>query len=178
LKHAYLVNKFVFAIVGIVIVMAVLIAMPNISRQPSDNDIAIEYARQHQTKTEGGQEKGLIVTTQLDTLNIDKEGAATLTITDPRQNNIQVPKHFTLNGQQFARIKGLILDTGFMDVPKTDYPQSQNASNSFISYTLSIQTTNRQKTISWVEPDAYAGSIPPIITNIGTQLDGVIATAG
>ncbi|AIC17222.1 hypothetical protein [Nitrososphaera viennensis] len=168
-----MVNKFVFAIAGIVIVMAVLIAIPNISQQPAAQDITIEYNRQHLTKTEGG---GLLVTTQLETLTIDKDGSATYTNTDPRQKNMPVPQRFSLNRDEFTRIKGLVLETGFMDIPKTDYPQSQNASNNFVSYTLSVKTPDRQKTISWVEPDAYDGTIPSLITQVGTQLDGIIAS--
>jgi hypothetical protein len=173
-----LVNKFIFAIAGIVIVMAVLIALPGVSQQPATGDITIEYSRQHLTKAAGGQGGGasLLVATQLETLTIDKDGSATYTKTDPRQKNMPVPQQqFSLNRDEFARIKGLVLETGFMDIPKTDYPQSQNASD-FASYTLSIKTADKQKTINWVEPGAYDGTIPPIITNIGTQLDGVIAS--
>lgn len=170
-----MVNKFVFAIAGIVIVMAVLIALPSVSQQPATGDITIEYSRQHLTKAAGGQGESLLVATQLETLTIDKDGSATYTKTDPRQKSLPVPQQFSLNRDEFARIKGLVLETGFMDIPKTDYPQSQNASD-FVSYTLSIKTADKQKTINWVEQGAYDGTIPPIITNVGTQLDGVIAS--
>ncbi len=162
-----------FVIAGIVIVMAVLIAFPNVSQQPAARDITIDYTRQHMTKAEA--EKGLLVTTQLETLTIDKDGSATYTKTDPREKNPAAPQQFSLSRDEFAKIKSLVLDTGFMDIPKTDYVQSQNASN-FVSYTLSIKTQETQKTINWVEPSAYNGTIPPIITNVGTQLDGIIAS--
>ncbi|AIF83301.1 hypothetical protein NTE_01230 [Candidatus Nitrososphaera evergladensis SR1] len=165
-----MVNKFVFVIAGIVIVMAVLIALPSVSQQPAAQDVTIEYNRQHLTKT-----GGLLVATQLETLTIDKDGSGTYTKTDPREKNMPVPQRFSLSREEFAKIKGLVLETGFMDVPKTDYPQSENASN-FASYTLAVKTADKQKTISWVEPDAYDGTIPPLITNVGNQLDGIIAS--
>lgn len=170
-QQQQLVNKFVFVIAGIVIVMAVLIALPSVSQQPASQDVTIEYNRQHLTKTGGG----LLVTTQLETLTIDKDGSATYTKTDPRQKNLPVPQQFSLSRDELARIKGLVLETGFMDIPNTDYPQSQNASD-FASYTLSIKTPDRQKTVNWVEPAAYDGTIPPLITNVGNQLDGIIAS--
>ncbi|MEO9364421.1 MAG: hypothetical protein ABI348_11025 [Nitrososphaera sp.] len=165
-----MVNKFVFVIAGIVIVMAVLIALPSVSQQPAAQDVTIEYNRQHLTKT-----GGLLVTTQLETLSIDKDGSATYTKTDPRQGNTPAPRQFSLSRNELASRKGLVLETGFMDIPKTDYTPSQNASD-FASYTLSIKTPDRQKTVSWVEPAAYDGTIPPLITNVGEQLDGIIAS--
>jgi hypothetical protein len=163
----------VFVIAAIVIVMAVLIAIPNISQQPAAKDITIDYTRQHMRKTDAG--KGLIVTSQVETLSIDKDGSATYKKTDSTQKNSAIPQQFSLNRDDFTKIKSLVLDTGFMDIPKTDYVPSQNASQ-FVSYTLSIKTQESQRTINWVEPDAYNGTIPPLITNIGTQLDGVIAS--
>ncbi|HVX02570.1 MAG TPA: hypothetical protein VHA09_05410 [Nitrososphaera sp.] len=171
-----MVNKFVFAIAGIVVVMAVLIAFPNVSQQPpasQQQDVTIEYNRQHMIKEgEGGS---LLVTAQLETLSIDRDGSATYTKTNPSQGGAPAShqQQFSLNADELARIKGLILETGFMDIPNTDYLQSQNASD-FLSYSLSVKTPDRQKTISWVEPDAYDGTIPPLITNIGDQLDGII----
>lgn len=162
-----------FVIAGIVIVMAVLIAIPNVSQQPTARDITVDYTKQHMIKTDA--EKGLLVTKQVETLTIDKDGSATYTKTDPSQKNSAVPQEFSLNRDDFAKIKSLVLDTGFIDIPKTDYVPSQNASN-FVSYTLSIKTQETQKTINWVEMGAYNGTIPPIITNIGTQLDGIIAS--
>lgn len=167
-----MVNKFVFAIAGIVVVMAVLIALPNVSQQPApqQQDVTIEYNRQHMAKT-----GGLLVTTQLETLTIDKDGSATYTKTDPRQSGAPAQRQLLLSSDELARIKGLVLETGFMDIPKTEYPQSQSASD-FASYSLSVKTPDRQKTVNWVEPDAYDGTIPPLITNIGNQLDDIIAS--
>lgn len=130
-----MVNKFVFAIAGIVVAMAVLIALPNVSQQPQSSqqqDITIEYNRQHMAK-----EGGLLVTTQLETLSIGKDGSATYTRTDPRQGSAPASQQqqLSLSADELARIKGLILETGFIDVPNTDYPQSQNASD-FLSYSL------------------------------------------
>jgi hypothetical protein len=195
-----LVNKFVFAIAGIVIAMTVLIALPNIYPKSSNlgggnsnnnnnnnganKNITIEYNRQNQTTGANG----LVITRQLETLAIDKDGQVTYTKIDPNQKNAPSPQHFTLGGEQFSRIKSLILETGFLDIPNTDYPLSKSASN-FVEYTLSIAVKgstpdqDRQKTISWAQEQLQnaaattngASTAPAIITNIQSLLDDVIS---
>lgn len=118
---------------------------------------------------------GLLVVTQLDTLAIEKDSSATYTKSDPHLASKPSILRFSLNGEEYSRIKGLLLETGFMDIPKTEYPQSQNATK-FVSYNLVAKTADKVKSVSWVEQAAYEGTIPPLVLNIGTQLDGLIAS--
>ena len=162
-----MVNKFVFVIAGIVAAMAILIAIPNIM-QPSQ-EITIKYDKQNMTRINGAE-----VTTYAESLSIDRNGAATYTGHDPRLRNIPQEQRFTLSNEEFGSIKGLILETGFMEIPRTDYSQSEGAQE-FTKYSLVITTAEGQKAFVWVNPEVHDGTIPPIILNVGTQLDQLIA---
>jgi hypothetical protein len=157
-----LARKFVLALAGIVTVMAVLIALPNISRQPAQETLGIEYSRQHVTRTEQG-----FVTQSADLLSISADGIATYTPIGGQERRI------SLSNEELGRIRGLILETGFTQIPVTNYPQSQDADD-FTRYTLRVSTDDGQKTFNWVSPEAHNGIIPPIILNVGAQLDAVI----
>lgn len=154
-------RKFVLVLAGVVAVMAALIALPNLSRPPQEA-LGIEYSRQNVTRTDQG-----LVTQSAELLSIAEDGTATYTQVGGQERRI------SLSGDDLARIRGLILETGFMEISATNYPQSANATD-FTRYTLRVATDDGQKTFNWVGPEAHEGVIPPIITNVGAQLDAVI----
>ena len=162
-----MVNKFVFVIAGIVAAMAILIAIPNIM-QPTQ-EITIKYDKQNVTRANGAY-----VATYAESLTIDRNGAATYTGHDPRLRNLPQEQRFTLSNEEFGSIKGLILETGFMEIPRTDYTQSEGAQD-FTQYSLVVTTAEGQKTFAWVNPEVHDGTIPPIILNVGAQMDQVIS---
>ena len=162
-----MVNKFVFVIAGIVAAMAVLIALPNVMQ--SAQEITMQYEKQNVTRTGDAS-----VITYVESLDIARDGSATYVGHDPRLRSMPIEERFTLSNEEFNRIKGLVLETGFMDIPETNYPQSDGATE-FTKYSLVITTADGQKTFLWVNPGAHEGTIPPIITNVGAQLDSVIA---
>lgn len=162
-----MVNKFIIAIAAIVAVMATLIALPNVM-QPSTGDLEIDYGRHHMASAEGG-----FTPTGVETLHISKDGSGTYSSADPKTEAQSAEKHFSLTNEEFGSIKSLVLETGFMDIPAADYTQLKAGVGEFTKYTLTVHSGDRQKTISWVDPDASAGAVPPILTNIGAQLDAV-----
>ncbi len=156
-------RKFVLFLAGIVAVMAALIALPNLNQQQEEQSMpGIEYSRQQLARTDQG-----LVTQSADLLSISEDGSAT---------HMQVggqERRLTLSSEELGRIRALILETGFMQIPVTNYPQSDDAAE-FTKYTLRVRTEDGQKTFNWVNPEAHEGVIPPIILNIGSQLDAVI----
>ena len=61
-----------------------------------------------------------------------------------------------------------------MEIPRTDYSQSEGAQD-FTQYSLVVTTAEGQKTFAWVNPEVHDGTIPPIILNVGAQMDQVIS---
>lgn len=153
-------RKFVLALAGIVAAMAALIALPNLS-QPPQEPLSVEYSRQHVIRTEQG-----LVTQSAELLTI-RDGSATYSPVGGQERSIP------LSGEERGRIRALILETGFLQIPVTNYPQSDSADD-FTRYTLRVRTDDVQKTFNWVSPEAHNGVIPPIILNVGSQLDAVI----
>lgn len=162
-----MVNKFAFVIAGVVAVMAILIALPNLT-QPVQ-EITIKYDKQNVTRTDNTS-----VVTYSESLTIDRNGAATYTGYDPRVRSLPQEQRFTLSDSEFTSIKSRIFETGFLDIPVTDYPPRAGAGE-FTSYSLVVTTDEGQKTFNWVNPEAHDGTIPPIILNTGDRLDQIIS---
>jgi hypothetical protein len=141
--------------------MAALIALPNLN-QPPQEALSIEYSRQNVTRTDQG-----LVTQSAELLSIAEDGSATYTQASGQERRV------SLSGEELGRIRGLILETGFLEISATNYPQSADATE-FTRYALRIETDDGQKTFNWVSPESHRGVIPPIITNVGAQLDAVI----
>jgi hypothetical protein len=160
-----LARKFVFVLAGVVAVMAALIALPNLSRQPPQETLSIEYSRQHVARIDQR-----LVTQSAELLSINEDGSATHTSIVGQERRV------SLSSEELGRIRALILETGFTQIPVTSYPQSDDADD-FTRYTLRVRTDDGQKTFNWVDPEAHSGIVPPIILNIGTHLDAVINRA-
>ncbi len=161
--------KFAAVIAGIITVMVVLIALPNLNRQSNTDqvsDFRIEYSKQRLVRSETG-----LAASSAEILTIDSRGLATHSAGQSDEKQLQ------LSSEEFGRLKGLILETGFMQIPRTDYLQKEGLSE-FTKYTLKVTAEGSQKTINWVDAASYEGTIPPIISNVGLQLDGVIAKFG
>lgn len=157
-------KKFVLVLAAAVAVMAVLIALPNLSQEPQ-SALGIEYSRQQVERTDAG-----LVTLNADLLSIKEDGSATYTPVGGQERNI------TVTGDELKRIRALITETGFLQIPVTNYPLSEDATE-FTRYALRVRTDDGQKTFNWVNPEASAGIVPPIITNVGSQLDAIMDRA-
>ena len=161
-----MVNKFLIAIVVIIAVMVALVVMPGIGSQPTQQpELKIEYNRQNLTRLEDGR---LVAASAEDLVIGNDRHAVYRNLTGPPDE-----KRFTISNEEMNGLKGLILTTGFMQVPGTDYPQKDGIVN-LTKYTLKLESGSNSKTISWVNQGASEVSVPSIVRNIGTQLDAVI----
>jgi len=159
-------NKFAFIIIGIVAAMAVLIALPSIS-QPIAGDLEIDYSKQHLSKIGDG-----FVATRLELLSISNDGSATYSDTDPRLKILPVEERFMVNDDDYRKLRGLILDTGFTEIPHTDYLQVAEGVDEYTKYALTVRSGETQKTFNWV--DAYeGGTVPYLIETAGSSLDAI-----
>lgn len=169
-----MVSKFLIVIGVVVTVMAALVLLPslNSNNKPSANDQAqlnLEYDRAQlsRTRTNGS----VLAATSAELLTIQSDGSATFR---KLVGGPPVEKTFVVTSDDMGHLKGLIFDTGFMNIPITDYAQKQGLTN-VTKYTLKVNSNSSTKTINWVNPDSYNGTIPPIIVNLGSTLDGIIS---
>lgn len=155
-------KTFLIAIIAIVAVMAALVFVPGFNSQPASNQgqMSIEYTRQQFAKTEAG-----LAATSDEMLTIESDGSATYIKTGGQ------PERFTVGSEDMKRLKDLVLESGFMQIPATDYP-AQEGSTNFAKYTLDVQAGGDSKTITWARPGA--GEVPFLVNEAGTRLDAII----
>ena len=162
-----MVNKFLIAIAGVVAVMAALVLVPSFNKSSpgEQQDLSIEYTRQNLTQIEDGRlmagsAEDLIIKNDLSAIYRNLTGA-------PDE------KKFTITNDEMSRLKGLIISTGFMQVPGTDYPQKDGLA-SLTKYVLKLESGGSSKTITWVNVEASGVPVPSIVTKIGTELDVIM----
>jgi hypothetical protein len=158
-------NKFALVIIGIVAAMAILIALPSVS-QPVAGDLKIDYSKQRLSKI--GND---FVVTKVELLSISNDGSATYSETDPRLKILPVEERFTVSGDDYRKLRGLILDTGFIEIPRTDYLQVEEGVDEYTKYRLTVRSGEIQKTFNWV--NAYEGTVPYLIETAGSSLDAI-----
>jgi hypothetical protein len=162
-----MVNKFLIAIIAIVAVMAGLIAVPRLGGQPAElqQDLSIEYSRQNLTRIEDGR---LVAASAEDLTIINDRSALYRDITGATGE-----KTFTISVEEMNSLKGLIIETGFMQVDSASYPEKKGLAN-LTRYTVELTSGGDSKTISWANMEASETAVPSIVRNIGAQLDAII----
>jgi hypothetical protein len=146
--------------------MAALVLVPRIGNQPAEQDgLSIDYARQNLTRIEDGR----MMAAGADDLVIKNDLSATYRSLVGTLSE----KKFTITNQEMNGLKGLILTTGFMQLPEADYPEKDGVAN-FTKYTLRLESDGSSKTITWVNEQSSEGFVPGLVRNIGMQLDIII----
>ena len=162
-----MVNKFLIAIAGIVAVMAALILVPRIGSQPAEQQVElnIEYSRQNLTRLQDGR----LVAASAEDLAVRNDLSAVYHSLTGQPGE----KRFTISSEEMGRLKGLIVSTGFTQVPGADYPQKEGLAN-LTRYTLTLESAGNSETFTWVNLEASEAVVPSIVRNIGMQLDAII----
>jgi len=160
-----MVNKFLIAIAGAVAAMAVLLLVPSFNSSPEQQDLSIEYDRQNLTRLEDGR---LVAASAEDLVIRPDRSAVYRNLTGGSDI-----KQFTISSEEMNSLKGLVITTGFMQVDGADYPQKEGLAN-LTKYTLMLRSGADSKTITWVNLEASEVAVPPIVRNIGAQLDAII----
>ena len=165
-------------IVGAIpVIFAMLIAVPLITQTEipvtsvtPDDKITIEYTK-HQLKlvsfgvTERAGSQFTEILTIKDNGDI-KYGVIEEGYPKPDQKS-------TIDPEKLKKITAIIKETGFMTIPSESFPVIEGISEyqkSSIKVTLNGQT----RQINWVEQNATEKFVPPIITIIELELDGII----
>ena len=161
-----MVNKFLIVIVVIAAVMISLLAAHGIGSKPAEvnQDLNIEYSRQNLTRLEDGR---LVAATAEDLVINNDRSAVYRNITAGSEIR------FTISSEELENLKGLVISTGFMQVPGQDYSQREGLVN-MTKYTLELTSSSRSKTMTWVDLEASGEAVPSIVRNIGAQLDEII----
>ena len=172
-----MVKASIFIIGAIPVIFAIMIAIPLITQEEvpitavvPDDKITIEYTK-HQLKlvSFGVTERAGSQFTEILTLKDDGEvkyGVIEEGYPKPDQKS-------TIPSANLTKITALIKETGFMEIPSESFPVKEGVSE-YQKSTIKVTLNGQTRQINWVEQNATEKFVPPIITMIELELDGII----
>jgi hypothetical protein len=144
--------------------------IPNVAVN-ADDVISIEYSKQHMKKISFGLTQS-IGAQKTEVLSIANDGQASYSLTKDGYSEPDVK--YQLSKQEVTRLTALVKETGFMEIPQTSF-QVKSDLNEFDKYGLQITLNGKSVNISWPDQNSTDEFIPPLISQVQTSLDGVIA---
>ncbi|HUU49073.1 MAG TPA: hypothetical protein VMW55_09865 [Nitrosopumilaceae archaeon] len=172
-----MVKPIVLAIGSIPVIIALLIAIPLITKpdipfsaaNPNDT-IEFEYTK-HQlkkisfgvTEREGAQKTEILL--------IKNNGEIKYTVT--KEGYPQPDIKSKLSEEKIRKLTALIKETGFIEIPSESFPVKEDVID-YQKSNVKITLNGQIKQIHWPEQNATEKFIPPIITMVESQLDQII----
>jgi len=172
-----MVKPIILAIGAIPVILALLIVIPMLTSvdiptsaiNPSDK-IQIEFTK-HDLRivSFGVTDKTIADNTQV--LTIENDGTVQYTEIKDGANQSQITS--SISDEQLQKLAALIKETGFMLIPKESFPIKDGV-ESYTKFTIKITLNDEQTQIFWPEQDATEKFIPPIVTMLESELEGII----
>ena len=172
-----MVKPIILVIGSIPVILALLIVIPMLTStgiptsaiNPSDK-IQVEFTK-HDLRivSFGVTEKTVADTTQI--LTIENDGTVQYTEIKKDGNQSQITS--SISNEQLQKLTALIKETGFMLIPKESFPIKDSV-ESYTKFTIKITLNDEQTQIFWPEQDATEKFIPPIVTMLESELEGII----
>ena len=137
---------------------------------PNDT-IEIEYTKHDLTTVSFGvTEKTAATNTQI--LTIKDDGTAEYN--EIKEGNEQSQITSSISNQQLQKLTALIKETGFTSIPKEPFPIMDDVDD-YTKSTIKITLNGNETQIFWPNQDATEKLIPPIITMVESELQGIIS---
>ena len=144
--------------------------IPNVAVNSNDV-ISIEYSKEHLKKISFGLTQSIGADTA-EVLTISNDGQTTYSLT---KNGYSEPdKQYQLSKDEVKRLTALIKETGFMEIPTTSYPVKSDL-NEYEKFGLQVTLDGKSINIQWPDQNSTREFIPPLITEVQSNLDSVIA---
>tara|TARA_B100001765_G_scaffold71453_1_gene43368 strand:- start:71 stop:535 length:465 start_codon:yes stop_codon:yes gene_type:complete len=105
-------------------------------------------------------------------LIIENDGTVQYTEIKDGVNKSQITS--SISDEQLQKLTALIKETGFMSIPKESFPIKDDV-EIYTKFTIKITLNDARTQIFWPEQDATEKFIPPIITMLESELDGIIS---
>ena len=163
---------------AIPVVIALLIGIPQLTKPEipvtaadSNDVILIEYSVQHLKKVQFGV-TDTIGATRTELLLIQNDGNAIYSVTVNGTPEPDIKN--TLEKDTMKKLKALIKETGFMQIPKSSFTVKNDISE-YDKFGIKVTLNGITNTIQWTEQNATSESIPPLITHVKDELNGIIS---
>ena len=173
-----MVKPTVIAICSIPVIFALLIAIPMLTStdipisaiNPNDK-LEIEFTK-HDLRivSFGVTDKAVADSTRV--LIIENDGTVQYTEIKDGVNKSQITS--SISDEQLQKLTALVKETGFMSIPKESFPIKDDV-EIYTKFTIKITLNDARTQIFWPEQDATEKFIPPIITMLESELDGIIS---
>jgi hypothetical protein len=158
---------------SIPVIFAILIAIPMIANPQipfsavnADDKISIEFTKQHLQKISLGV-TNRITPQKTEILTISNEGDVRYLLTT--DDTAYPEKKFTVERDYVKKLTAMIKETGFMQIPIDSILPNDDLSE-YDRFSLKISLNDNTKQIHWVEQNYTSTFVPPIITQIGSEL--------
>lgn len=172
-----MVRPFYLALGAIPVVMALLISVPLLTKNEipvsaahSFDTIDIEYTK-HQLKKVSHGITERVGSQYTEILVIKNDGEMKYTVSD--QGYLRPDIKSELDDAKLAKIRALIKETGFISIPSGSFPVFENATE-YQKSNVKVTLNGRTNQLHWPEQNVTSGFIPPIITMVESELDGII----
>ena len=162
---------------AIPVLAAIFIVVPQLTRPEvsssavnSDDVISIEYDKQHLKKVSFGLTESLGAD-KTEILTIQNDGETTYQVT---QNGYSAPDvKYQLDKAELTKLTALIKETGFTEIPSDSFPVKPDAQE-YEKFSLQVTLNGKSVNLHWAEQNASQTFIPPIMTAVQSELDGII----
>ncbi|MFQ5783073.1 MAG: hypothetical protein ACE5GR_08510 [Nitrosopumilus sp.] len=172
-----MVKPFYLALGAIPVIVAVLISIPlltkteiPISAANQTDNIEIEYTK-HQLKKISYGVTERVGAQKTEILFIKNNGDLKYSVTE--QGYIQPDIRSKLDEAKLDKIKALIKETGFIEIPSESFPILEDVTE-YQKSNVKVTLNGHVNQIHWPEQNATSGFIPPIITMVESELDQII----
>jgi hypothetical protein len=173
-----MVRPIVLLLGAIPVLVAIFIVVPQLIRTEiptsavnSDDVISLEYSKQHLTKVSFGLTESLGADTT-EVLNIENNGKTNYEVT---KNGYSEPNiKYQLEKSELKKLTALIKETGFMEIPPDSFLVKTDA-REYNKFGLQVTLNGKSLNLQWAEQNASQSFIPPIVIQVQSELDGIIA---
>lgn len=163
---------------AIPVLAAIFIVVPQLTRSDipssavnSDDIISIEYSKQHLKKVSFGLTETLGAD-KTEVLTIENDGGVTYGVT---KNGYSEPDiKYQLEKPELKNLTALIKETGFMGITSDSFPVKTDAKE-YGKFGLQVTLNGKSVNLQWAEQNASQAFIPPLVTQVQSNLDGIIA---
>ncbi len=162
---------------SIPIIFAALIAAPMIlnpqvpfSAANADDKITIELIKYDLKKTSLGVTDRL-APQKSEILTVSDDGVVKYTLSMP--DSAPLEKTLTIPKGNVTKLTALVKETGFMQLP-IDSISADESQTEFTKFSLKVTLNGKTKNIQWPEQNATSVFIPPLVSNVESELERLI----
>lgn len=172
-------KKVLIGAAAIPIVIALVIAIPKISpggEQTATSTTAsfmrIEFTKEDVRVISFGVTER-VGALRSESLVIDEKGQAFYDVKVEGEKGSQ--NRFKVSSQDMKRLKSLITDTGFMQIPKSEFEAKEDVEE-YTRFTIKVDLDGQEKTVQWADPSVAQDFVPPLLIMLADRLGEIIQT--